>query len=124
MMVEAVQIDSNRTEWSKTLGLKITNLLRQIKTVPDSVEVAKELALEGHLHTKWGSRSLAWRIFLGLLPVSGEVNAIKVEWVKQTRAIRQKWVALEKSISLIVIAKQTKNFNPLAPPKVVNDEKA
>jgi len=53
-----------------------------MNAVPESVEVAKEFALEGHLHAKWGSRSLAWRIFLGLLPVSGEIDVIKVEWVK------------------------------------------
>lgn len=81
-MAEAIQTASDRTEWSSTFGLKIPTLLRQMNSVPESVEVAKEFALEGHLHAKWGSRSLAWRIFLGLLPVSGEIDVIKAEWVK------------------------------------------
>ena len=123
---------SGRTDWSETLGLKISALQRQINSVPDSLEVAKGLSQEGQLLARWGSRSLAWRIFLGLLPtvttsVQGNGSAgsdtttpnevTKVQWVKRTREIRQKWADLEKSISLKVIAQTTKNFNPLAPQK-------
>ena len=115
---------SGRTEWSDSLGLKIPIVSRQVNLIPGSVDVAKEFALEGHLHSGWGSRSLAWRIFLGLLPTNGEEgDAIKLEWVRQTRAMRQKWADLERSMSLIAIAAKQKNFNPLAPKKDNNDEK-
>jgi len=62
--------------------------------------------LEGHLLQGWGSRSLAWRIFLGLLPVDQEKagETIKVGWVKETRAMRKTWADLERSMSLIAIA--------------------
>ena len=74
----------------------------------DSVDVAREIALEGHLLAGWGSRSLPWRIFLGLLPVTQgiESDAVKVSWVRETRAARKKWAELEKSMSLIAIAAQ------------------
>ena len=75
---------------------------------------------------RWGSRSLAWRIFLGLLPVVSGIDgdAMKIAWVRETRAARAKWAALEKSMSLIAIAQQTKNFNPLAPIKADKDDRA
>lgn len=50
-------------------------------------------------------------------------DALKVKWVAETRALRAKWAILEKSMSLIAIAKQTKNFNPLAPAKADKDDK-
>lgn len=37
--------------------------------------------------------------------------------------MRKTWADLERSMSLIAIAQQKKNFNPLAPPKVEKDEK-
>ena len=123
---EQLQAAAGRTDWSDSLGLKISNLSRQINLLPDSVDVAKEFSEQGHLHFKWGSRSLAWRIFLGLLPVDQgiEADAIKVAWARETRAMRKKWADLEKSMSLIAIAASKKNFNPLAPPKADNDEKS
>lgn len=101
-------------------------MIRQVSNLPDSFEVAKEVALEGELLSHWGSRSLAWRIFLGLLPTdaSKDGDAVRIEWVKATRAMRQKWATLEKSMSLIAIASKNKNFNPLAPPKVEQDDKS
>ena len=104
-------------------------LIRQINSLPDSIEVAREVSIEGGLLQRWGSRSLAWRVFLGLLPVDSantdDGNAMRLAWVNTTRASRAKWAELERSMSLIVIAKQTKNFNPLAPPKAAEkDDKA
>lgn len=92
---------------------------RQLNSIPDSIDVAREFSNQGHLLTGWGSRSLAWRIFLGLLQVRDGLDgeAVKVNWVKQMRAMRKKWADLEKSMSLIAIASANKKFNPLAPPK-------
>ena len=58
--------------------------------IPDSLDVAQEISLEGHLLSGWGSRSLAWRIFLGLLPVDSSAagESVKVGWVRETRAMR------------------------------------
>ena len=130
-MVESQRDDvltaaNNRTDWSDTLGLKVPKLNRQVNDIPDSLDAAKEFSLQGHLLTGWGSRSLAWRIFLGLLPVDQHLDgqSTKQIWVRETRASRKKWADLEKSMSLINIAKQQKNFNPLAPPKLQQDDKA
>ena len=84
------------------------------------------MSIEGGLLQRWGSRSLAWRVFLGLLPVDNGLDgdALKQCWVRETRATRAKWAELERSMSLIVMAKQQKNFNPLAPPKADKDDKA
>ena len=94
--------------------------------MPDSIDVAREFSEQGHLHSGWGSRSLAWRIFLGLLPVDQQIDAdsSKIKWVRETRAMRQKWADLERSMSLIAIASANKKFNPLAPPKATNDDKS
>ena len=123
---EQLQAAANRTDWSNTLGLKIPIVSRQINSMPDSIDVAREFSEQGHLHSGWGSRSLAWRIFLGLLPVDQgiDANAIKVKWVRETRAMRQKWADLERSMSLIAIASANKKFNPLAPPKASTDDKS
>ena len=103
-MVEARE--SNRTDWSESLGLKIPIISRQINSIPDSIDVAKEFSQQGHLLSGWGSRSLAWRIFLGLLPVVEGLDggAVKVNWVRDVRAMRKKWGELERSMSLIAIA--------------------
>jgi len=79
---------------------------RQVNSLPDSLEVAKEVSLEGGLLQRWGSRSLAWRVFLGILPVEADAegDAVKERWVRETRAIRTKWAELERSMSLIAIA--------------------
>ena len=109
------------------MALKVPTLTRQVKNLPGSIDTAKELSLEGQLLNKWGSRSLAWRIYLGLLTYSentDDAHAVHQTWVSQTRAWRKSWAELEKSISLIAIAQKTKNFNPLAPPKVEKDDKA
>ena len=123
---ESLSAATGRTDWTESLGLKIPILTRQVNSIPDSIEVAKEVSLQGHLLQRWGSRSLAWRIFLGLLPVTPGVDgeSLKVQWVRETRAQRTRWAALEKSMSLIAIAQQTKNFNPLAPAKTSQDDKA
>ena len=96
--------------------------------MPDSIDVAREVSIEGGLLQCWGSRSLAWRVFLGLLPVSAvdstDGNVVRLQWVKSTRATRDHWIKLERSMSLIAIAQKTKNFNPLAPMKADKDEKA
>ena len=72
------------------MGLKIPQLIRQVNQIPGSLDVAQEISLEGHLLSGWGSRSLAWRIFLGLLPCdsSATSESIKVDWVRETRAVR------------------------------------
>ena len=104
----------------------MNNVIRQVSNLPDSFEVAKEVALEGELLSHWGSRSLAWRIFLGLLPTdpNKDGDTVRAEWVKATRAMRQNWASLEKSMSLIAIASKNKKFNPLAPPKIDQDDKS
>ena len=53
-----------------------------------------------------------------------ESDALKQRWVRETRATRTKWAELERSMSLIAIAQQKKNFNPLAPIKADKDDKA
>ena len=107
------------------MSLKMPIVSRQVNSIPDSIDVAREFSQQGHLLTGWGSRSLAWRIFLGILPVREGVDgdAVKVNWVRIVRAQRKKWAELEKSMSLIAIASQNKKFNPLAPPKANEDEK-
>lgn len=116
----------DRTDWSGSLGLKVPQLTRQVNQISDSLDVAREISLEGHLLSGWGSRSLAWRIFLGLLPVDSQTptDQVKLGWVRETRKMRQKWADLEKSMSLIAIAQQNKKFNPLAPVKMDKDDKS
>ena len=105
-MVEQLQAASGRTDWSDSLNLKMATLTRQVNSLPDSIEVAREVSVEGGLLQRWGSRSLAWRVFLGLLPVDIEDgDALRLAWVRVTRASRAKWAELERSMSLIAIAK-------------------
>ena len=76
--------------------------------MPDSIDVAREVSIEGGLLQRWGSRSIAWRVFLGLLPVGKEAitdgDAMRLQWVKSIRASRNNWIKLERSMSLIAIA--------------------
>lgn len=116
----------NRTDWSAHLSLKMNQIKRQLSDVESSVELARELAKEGALLDRWGSRSLAWQIFLGLLPSRPTGQApLKVEWVQRVRAQRANWNKLEESLSIKAMMQQNKFFNPLAPPPTnTQDNKA
>jgi len=84
----------------------------------------KEAATDCQLLSIFGSRSIAWRCFLGLIP-SGEKSKITWQscWVTQTRKSRQEYSEKQKLLSIKVMAKNNKKsltaFNPLAvaPPK-------
>jgi hypothetical protein len=91
--------------------------------------MGRELTIEGTLYEQWGSRSLPWRIFLGLLQDCPHSDAdaeepTRVSWVKATKQHRKKWQELEQSLSLKAIIAKNKVFNPLAPPSTKTDTKA
>lgn len=48
-MVEAMLPASGRTDWSDTLNLKMPTLTRQVNSLPDSIDVAREVSIEGGL---------------------------------------------------------------------------
>ena len=54
-------------------------------TLSDAVYTAHDSADNCQLLGKFGSRSIAWRMFLGLLPSDQESHDWKQTWVKNTR---------------------------------------
>ena len=75
---------SNRTDWSDTLGLELTVLQSSLENLKESIKKAHDLCNEGTLLQQWGSRSLPWRIFLGLLSSGTESESdeeIRLRWI-------------------------------------------
>ena len=48
-MVEQLQPASGRTDWSDSLNIKLATLTRQVNSLPDSIDVAREVSIEGGL---------------------------------------------------------------------------
>ena len=94
----------SRTEWSDTLGLRIPLLKDQLQNPIESIRIGRNLSTEGQLLQHWGSRTLPWRLYLGLLDTyipetyDGDIYSdnlnLKVQWVRQTKAYRQQFAAL------------------------------
>jgi hypothetical protein len=103
---------AERTEWSLSIGLRLAAIRDQLLNPLESVRRAKELSSEGDLLSEWGSRSLPWRFYLGLLdvdvPDSDDIGSfssmqnmrLKMQWVKQTREMRSKFADLQQSLSI------------------------
>jgi hypothetical protein len=58
---------SARTDWSDKLAMRVPRIKSQLKELPNNIEKALNLCNDGLLLDMFGSRSLPWRIFLGLL---------------------------------------------------------
>ena len=94
---------------------------RNLSNLSHSIENAQELASEGTLFQHWGSRSLPWRFFLGVLtpqvPDGEEASELETRklWVRQTKEHRKKFANLQESLSLKAMISKNVMFNPLAP---------
>lgn len=76
--------------------------------MPESVEKALNLCNDGLLLDIYGSRSVPWRIFLGLL------NTDSTKWSKELALQRKNYSDLLEKYSIKSLSKN-KQFNPLAP---------
>ena len=56
-----------RTDWSDCLSLRLERVERTIENLPSGIQMSFEAASDGVLLETCGSRTLPWRIFLGLL---------------------------------------------------------
>ena len=92
----------------------MSDLDTSLKNVHDSIS-------QGKLLETWGTRSLAWRIFLGVLSDGSGLSPdqIKTKWVTETKVYRKKHADLHHSLSIKALAAQIPaGFNPLAPAPV------
>ena len=102
-------MESQRTDWTSTMALdasKIENFLCKLS----AADLARDMSLvhSGVLLDIYGSRSLPWRIYLGLLSENPSNWASELAKSRKVFSDRLKGQSVKEKLAV------DKNFNPLA----------